>query len=70
MPRRLDGSVRAMRAAAVQMTSTDDLDRNLHVAQSLGMIGILHRSAQSSIAQMAEHLGLDRAILLNGSARH
>ena len=47
----------------------DDLDKNLHVAESLGMIGILHRSAAETIAQMAEHLGLDRELLTTGATR-
>ena len=47
----------------------DDLDKNLVVAESLGMVGILHRAAEETIAQMAEHLGLERAQLRNGSPR-
>jgi putative hydrolase of the HAD superfamily len=54
--------------ATTDCVFVDDLDKNLHVAESLGMIGILHRSAEESIAQMAEHLGLDRAQLLARSA--
>jgi epoxide hydrolase-like predicted phosphatase len=43
----------------------DDLDRNIDVAESVGMVGILHRKTEETVAQMAELLGLDRQLLTN-----
>ena len=38
----------------------DDLDRNVHAAQALGMAGIVHRDADSTLSELARLLGLDR----------
>ena len=37
----------------------DDLDRNIEVAEELGMAGVLHRRTEETVAQVAELLGLD-----------
>lgn len=42
----------------------DDLDKNIEAAEETGMAGILHRSATTTIPQMATLLGLDDAVLL------
>ena len=52
-----------MGVAPTDCVFVDDLDKNLHVAESLGMVAILHRSTAETIAQLAEHLGLDLALL-------
>jgi putative hydrolase of the HAD superfamily len=58
---------RRLGVAPTDCVFVDDLDRNIHVAEALGMAGILHRSAAESIAQIAEHLGLDRTLLTAGT---
>lgn len=47
----------------------DDLDKNIAVAEAAGMVGILHRSADTTIPQMAQLLGLDEEVL-RGRSRH
>lgn len=46
----------------------DDLDRNVMVAQELGMAGVLHRRADETIPQVAELLGLDRDLMAGADA--
>ena len=46
-----------------QCVFVDDLDKNIAVAQELGMAGILHRDAATTIPQMAHLLGIDEAVL-------
>ena len=41
----------------------DDLDRNIEAAEEAGMVGILHRKADTTIPRLAELLGLDEALL-------
>ena len=41
----------------------DDLDKNIEAAEEAGMAGVLHRSAETSIPQMAKLLELDEALL-------
>ena len=41
----------------------DDLDKNIAVAQGLGMAGIHHRNAEATIPQLAALLGLDADLL-------
>lgn len=41
----------------------DDLEVNVHAAEAAGMHGVLHRSADETIAELAEALGLQPASL-------
>jgi epoxide hydrolase-like predicted phosphatase len=41
----------------------DDLDRNVEVAESLGMAGIVHRDNAETIGQLAELLGVEPELL-------
>lgn len=41
----------------------DDLDKNIEAAEEAGMTGILHRSAETTIPQIATFLSLDPALL-------
>ena len=43
----------------------DDLDKNIAAAEEAGMVGILHRSATTTIPQMAQLLEVDEALLLS-----
>lgn len=62
--RKPDPAIFALAAQRLSVKPTDcvfvdDLDRNIAVAEEAGMVGILHRSAATTIPQMAELLGLD-----------
>lgn len=45
----------------------DDLDINVHAAQAAGMAGVVHRSADQTMAQLAPLLGLAEGQLAGGS---
>lgn len=46
-----------------QCVFIDDLDRNIEVAEKLGMAGIVHHDNHETLAQLAELLGLDLEVL-------
>lgn len=46
-----------------QCVFVDDLDKNIAVAEELGMAGLLHRNAETTIPRMAQLLGIDRSLL-------
>ena len=52
-----------LEVATTDCVFVDDLDRNIEVAVQAGMAGILHRRAETTIPQMAQHLDLDVALL-------
>ena len=41
----------------------DDLDKNIEAAEEAGMAGVLHRSAETTIPQIAKLLEIDEALL-------
>jgi epoxide hydrolase-like predicted phosphatase len=46
----------------------DDLDRNIEVAEQLGMAGVLHQRTEETVAQVAELLGLERDLIASAGA--
>lgn len=46
-----------------QCVFVDDLDRNVEVAERLGMAGVVHRDNSETLPQLAELLGLELSLL-------
>ena len=66
--RKPDPAIFALAAERLAVTPAecvfvDDLDRNIEAAEDAGMTGILHRSAETTIPQLAKLLELDEAQL-------
>lgn len=66
--RKPDPAIFALAAERLAVTPdacvfVDDLDKNIEAAEEAGMAGILHRSAETTIPQMAKLLDLEEAAL-------